>query len=187
MRLPLLVTFTDGTSQTIEFITGTRDIIDPVFAALPLSDVSGNDLDNAVVPCGVASIELDLSTTIEVFVPVELEAFELSQTIDPAGGTATVFALREQVPPQFRILETDEVDADGNVTLRKNLGSRDLPAPIADPGCGAVVAIVIEGVLSVPFLDGVSDSPSYDTDDAATVASIGGRYAFSVSATGGAQ
>jgi len=30
--------------------------------------------------------------------------------------------------------------------------------------CGSVVAIVIDGVLRVPFLDGVSDAPSYDRE-----------------------
>lgn len=185
VRLPLLVTFTDGTFQTIEFITGTRSFIDPRFDASQFPDLGQNDRDNAVVLCGVASIELDPSKAIEVFTPVELTAFELNETTDLAGSGTAPFELRERISPQFRTLETDEVDAEGNVTLRKNIGIRDILAPVMDPGCGSVVAIVIDGVLSVPFLDDVSNSPSYDRNDEATVASIGGRYAFFASATGG--
>jgi hypothetical protein len=44
-----------------------------------------------------------------------------------------------------------------------------------------VIAFLVDGVLSVPFLDGVSDAPSYDRDDTATEAGIGGRYEFRVS------
>jgi hypothetical protein len=45
------------------------------------------------------------------------------------------------------------------------------------------VAVVVDGVLSVPFLQGVpgNDAPSFDIDDEATVASIGGRFEFRVS------
>jgi hypothetical protein len=73
------------------------------------------------------------------------------------------------------------VDEDGNTILRRNVGIRDTATPVAGLVCGSVVALVIDGVLTVPFLDTVSDDPSYDVDDEATVAGIGGRYELRVS------
>ena len=78
------------------------------------------------------------------------------------------------------ILEADETDVDGNVILRRNIGVRDVPSPAINPLCGSVITIVVDGVLSVPFLDEVTDAPSYDRDDVATQATIGGRYEFRV-------
>ena len=51
------------------------------------------------------------------------------------------------------------------------------PAAIT-PSCGSVTAFVLDGALAVPFLIGVDEAPSYDQDDASTVAGIGGRYRF---------
>jgi hypothetical protein len=77
-------------------------------------------------------------------------------------------------------LQIDDVDEDGNVTLQRNIGRRDAPSPALNPLCGSVVAIVVDGVLSVPFLDEASSRPSYNVADNATAARIGGRYEFRV-------
>jgi len=48
--------------------------------------------------------------------------------------------------------------------------------------CGSVVAVVVDGTLSVPFFTAAgTGNPSYDINDVNTVAGIGGRYEFRVS------
>ncbi|UCC31380.1 MAG: hypothetical protein JSU86_03710 [Phycisphaerales bacterium] len=178
MRFRLRVTFTDGSFQTIEFIDGSRNLVDQNFDTQAFPDLNQNDLNSVVVLCDVASVELEPGTNIEVFIPVELTAFELVETTTPGGAISTSFEPRERIPPQFRALEIDETDADGNVLLQQNIGVRDVPSPTLDPICGSFIAVVVNGVLSVPFLDGVSNAPSYDRDDETTMASIGGRYEF---------
>ena len=100
-----------------------------------------------------------------------------------AGGAVTgvTFEPRERTPPQFRTLQVDEIDEDGNVTLQRNIGARDVPSPAISPRCGSIVVFAVDGVLSVPFLETVSDAPSYDRADTTTAAGIGGRYEFLVS------
>jgi len=83
--------------------------------------------------------------------------------------------------PEFRPLDVDTVDADGNTVVMQNIGIRDVPAPVLLPQCGSVISIVLNGILDVPFLTGVDDNPSFDQDDFRTVARIGGRYEFIVS------
>ena len=80
-------------------------------------------------------------------------------------------------PPQYYILRVDDADEEGNVTARRNIGIRDAPASVVDPICGTVVAIVLDGVLSVPFY---GDAPGYDGADAPAVAVVGGRFEFEV-------
>ena len=48
---------------------------------------------------------------------------------------------------------------------------------------GAVVTIVVEGVLQVPFLNiaEAGGNPSYDITDTDTAGRIGGRYDFTIS------
>ena len=181
VRFRILVTFTNGTEQRFEFVDGSVNLIDQDFDAAAFPDLNQNDLDNAVVACDVARVELLPGSPVEVFAPVELLAYELVEVASAGGGTQrTEFELRERIPPQFRTLQQDDVDADQNVLLQRNIGVRDMPAPV-DPLCGSVVAFVLNGVLRVPFLTGVDDNPSYDRDDQATVAGIGGRYEFVVS------
>lgn len=178
MRLRLRVTFTDGSFQIVEFIDGSRNLVDQNFDTQAFPDLNQNDLNSVVVLCDVASVELEPGTEIEVFIPVELTAFELVETTTTGGGASVSFEPRERIQPQFRALQIDEVDADGNVVLQQNIGVRDVPSPTLNPVCGSVIAVVVDGVLSVPFLDGVSNAPSYDRDDEVTIASIGGRYEF---------
>jgi len=182
VRFRVRITFTDGTFQTVEFINGSRNLVDPAFDASAFPDLNQNDLNNVVAVCDVASIQIEPGTNIEVFLPVELVGFELVEVTNPGGNTVTTtFVERQRTLPQFRALQVDTVDEDGNIILRRNIGVRDAPSPTPNVVCGSVVAIVVDGVLSVPFLEGISDLPSFDIDDVDTVASIGGRYEFTVS------
>jgi hypothetical protein len=140
-----------------------------------------NDLDNTVVLCDVASVVLDPGSQVEVFIPVELTGFELVETTNDTGGADTEFQPRTRTAPQFQPLRVDDVDDDGNVTLLRNIDTRDVPTPVGNPICGSVVAIVVSGTLSVPFLDAAGVSgPSFDQNDQATIAGIGGRFRFQV-------
>lgn len=180
LRIRAQVTFRDNsTPLTIEFVTGTRGFVDPTFDAETVADLNQNDLDNIVALCDVATVEIDPDTGIEVFLPVPIQGFELVETTTPAGGITNTFELRETIQPQFRALRVDTVDDSGNVTLRSNIDARDVPAPVANVICGSVVTVVVDGVLSVPFL-GDRAAPSFDRGDAQTTASIGGRFEFRV-------
>ena len=180
LRLRVRVTFVDGTFQVIEFITGSRSLIDPSFDAQSFPDLNQNDMGNAVVWCDVAEVRLEPGSNLEVFIPVELTGFELVETSGLGGQVSTEFEPRERIPPQFRAMQVDDVDDDGNTVLQRNIGIRDVPGPTSNFICGTVMGIVIEGVLSTPFLEGVTDAPSYDVNDANQTASIGGRYEFRV-------
>lgn len=181
IRMRVRITFVDGSQQVVEFVTGSQGLIDPAFQAQAFPDLNQNDLNNVVALCDVARVEVDPASAIEVFIPVQLNAYELVESEMEGGVVQRSFELREQIPPQFRVLAVDQVDEDGNVTLRRNIGVRDVPSPVADLPCGINVAIVISGVLAVPFLENVDPAPSFDRDDEATVGSIGGRYEFRVS------
>lgn len=180
IRMRIRVTFVDGTFQTIEFVTGSANLVDPTFGAQADPDLNQNDLDNAVVVCDVASIQIEPGSEIEVFVPVQLTAFELIEIAGQGGNTVgTTFEPRLRIPPQFQALQVDDVDPDSNVTLRRNIGIRDVPSSVTNVTCGSVIPIVINGVLAVPF--SITDEPSYDITDENTIAAIGGRYEFLVS------
>jgi len=181
MRLRIQITFTDGSVQTIEFITGSSNLVDPRFGALALPDLNQNDLNNVVVRCDVASVQLEPGSQIEVFIPVELTAFQLVEATTGGGDLTTEFQARERTSPQFQPIQVDQVDDDGNTVLQANVGIRDTPTPVFSPLCGSVIVIGVEGVLSVPFLPEGGGIPSFDLDDPLTVAQIGGRYEFRVS------
>jgi len=181
LRMRIRITFVDGTFQTVEFVDGSSNLVDPAFDAQAFPDLNQNDLNNAVVLCDVARVELEPGTNVEVFIPVELIQYQLVEATNVGGGAVVTYQQRGTVTPQFRTLQVDQLDADGNVTLQRNIGVRDVPTPTPNVICGSVVAITVKGTLAVPFLDVVSPSvPSYDIDDAATVAQIGGRYEFLV-------
>lgn len=182
VRMRLRITFVDGTFQTIEFITGTPDFVDPAFAAFAEPDLNQNTLDNAVVLCDVQSVQLEPGTNVEVYIPVQMTAFELVETSSVGGQVTTEFQPRETINPAFRILQVDDLDQDGNVILERNIGVRNVPTPITNVTCGTVIGVTVTGTLAVPFLRRVSSEPSYDRDDESTVAQIGGRYEFRLSA-----
>jgi len=113
-------------------------------------------------------------------VPVPLQEF-VQRQVTTNDVTFFQFVLNQTFPPQFRPLQVDDVDADNNIILRRNINSLDAPAPVEDPLCGSVITITATGTssLSVPFLEDFPN-PSYDAGDAQTVAGIGGRFEFIV-------
>lgn len=182
IRMRLRITYVDGSFQTIEFVTGSPNLVDPEFNAQAVPDLNQNDRDNAVVLCDVALIELEPGTNVEVFMPVALEQWELVETNNQGGGVDQEFQLRGEIAPQFRALQVDDTDEDGNVILLRNMGVRDVPSPTPNVICGSVVAVLIDGALTVPFLSQANTTnPSFDVDDEETEAGIGGRYEFGVS------
>lgn len=180
IRMQVRITYVDGTFQTVEFIDGSSNLVDPAFDAVSVPDLNQNALNNAVVLCDVARVELEPGTNVEVFLPVEIIQFELVESTGTGGNTVVTFEQRGTITPVFWGLQVDDVDENGN-TLQRNIGIRDVPAPTPSVICGSVVVFTIQGTLAVPFLDVVSpDAPSVDQDDQATVARIGGRYQFIV-------
>ncbi|MCH7924880.1 MAG: hypothetical protein IIC51_05040 [Planctomycetes bacterium] len=180
IRARVLVTFVGGAQARFEFITGTPNVIDQRETAFAVPDLSENDLDNAVVLCNVARVEF-LPGSIQVFMPVRLNVYQLQDI--GLGFIGNLFRLQAQIPPQFRPLEVDEVDEDGNTILLRNVGIREVPGPVDSPICGTVITISLGGTLSVPFLIGpgvIGNDPSYDGDDEQTEAAIGGQYDFVV-------
>lgn len=183
IRVRVRVTFVGGEQTVFELVDGTQNLIDQRFAAQSVPDLNQNDLNNAVVLCDVSRAEL-LLNTLEVFIPTQIEIWELVDVNTGLGTTSSEFRLREQTPPQFRLLQVDTVDQDGNTLLLTNIGIRDVPAPVVRPNCGTVITITMNGTLAVPFLSGpgvVGNNPSYDREDVQSTASIGGRYEFIVS------
>ena len=183
IRARVRVTFVDGAQAAFEFIEGTRDVIDQRQTAFSVPDLSANDHNNAVVLCNVAVVEF-LQGSVEVFMPVELDVYELVDVNAGIGQINSEFRLREQIPPVFRPLQVDDIDADGNTILVRNVGVREVPGPVVSPICGTVVTITLTGTLTAPFLTGPGvegNDPSYDRDDDPTEAAIGGQYEFVVS------
>ncbi len=182
IRMRLRITFVDGTFQVIEFITGSPDLVDPAFDGTSTPDLNQNDFDNAVVLCDVASVQLEPNTNIEVFIPVNITEFERVETSGEGGQITLPPVEREQTPPGFRALQIDDRDADGNITLQRNIDVRDVPTPITGLTCGTVVTLSINGTLAVPFLRTVSSEPSFLRGDTSTIAQIGGSFEFRVAA-----
>ncbi len=174
-RLRVRVTFTDGTFQLVEFLDGSADLVDPTFVAESEPDLNQNNLNTVVVVCGVARV--DIVDPIQVFVPVMWTVFDF---VDPTGLNPGFFRVGRQETPRFVTLQVDDVDEDLNTLLQRNIGIRDAPGPVDDPLCGSVVAIVVNGVLSVPFFAQGGGTPGFDILDARSAASLGGRYEFRV-------
>jgi hypothetical protein len=180
VRMRVRITQTDGTFQTVEMISGSTNFVDPDFDSQSEPDLDQNTLFNVVPRCDVASVQLEPDSNVEVFIPVPIEVWEQVE-VDEGDQAGTEFIQRAVIAPQFRPLEVDDVDADGNIILRRNIDVRDVLSPTTNVVCGTVIAIVVDGVLTVPFLAGVSANPSFDQDDEETEAGIGGRYEFRVS------
>jgi hypothetical protein len=173
VRFRVLVTFLDGTDQVIEFVNGSR-VVDPRFAAQSEPDLNQIDFNNAVVLCDVARVEFLPQTPIEVFIPAQIQQWRFLPATDTREDS---FRLEGLIPPFFRALTVDTEALPGNI------GARDVPAAFDNPLCGAVVTIVLEGVLQVPFLNiaEAGGNPSFDITDVNTAGRIGGRYDFTVS------
>lgn len=185
IRATIRVTFTDQTVLELEAVTGNPDLVEAGFArpSIP-DDTVPAEVFTRVGICDVASVSL-VTTETEVFIPVEITGFELIQLTNDSGNvTGNDFEPRTRIPPQFRPLQIDDVDDNFNIVTLRNVDIRTVPSPVTNPLCGAVIVIALEGTLSVPFLERagvvVSDAPSFDQDDEATIAAIGGRYQFDV-------
>jgi hypothetical protein len=181
IRMRVRITYVDGTFQTVEFIDGSSNLVDPAFDAQSVPDLNQNDLNNAVVLCDVARVELEPGTNVEVYLPTEIIQYQLVESTGIGGDTVVTFEQRGILAPVFWPIQVNVVDEDGNVTLQRNVGVRDVPSPTPNVICGSVVVFTVQGSLAVPFLDVVSpDTPSVDQDDLETVSRIGGRYQFIV-------
>lgn len=177
-RLRVRVRFDDAnnTTQVIEMGDdfGATDSISGEISLPTPSSVS-----NFVVLCkDVAEVTLDTASGIEVFIPVTLRSFQFVDLTNIAGGAEQVENVTNTDPPRFRVLQRDVVDENGNVEILRNIGVRADPGSVMNPICGSVIAIVIEGTLSVPFESSQIFGPTFDQDNPASVGSIGGRYQF---------
>lgn len=178
-RFGLRVTFADGSDLVYRLTSGTPGIVQAPFQPNDFPDILGPDLFPIHFPCeNVRRVEID--STIDVFLPVRLYGYEF---VEPQGDGGQVFhryELRDTTPPNFHRLEVDDVDVDGNVLMLRNVGVRDLPAPVVNPLCGTTIVFRVDGTLDAPTLATVEQQPAYDRDDLAAVARLGGRYAFRV-------
>lgn len=179
IRMRVRITYIDGSFEVVEFQSGSTNLVDPAFAAVSAPDLDEPAFTNFVATCDVASVQQEPGTNVEVFIPVQMTAFELVESTAPGGETVTEFQPRSTIDPQFRALGIDEVDEDGDLILQRNIGVRNTLSPVPNLICGSVVVITLEGTLAVPFQIN-PDEPSFDQDDEVTVAQIGGRYKFIV-------
>jgi len=178
IRFRVQVDFVDGSFNIFEFVSGSPKLIDQDFEQFASPDLNANDLNNVVVVCDVARVAI--AGNVEVFVPVPIQQFRL---VIPEEGNP-FFVLEADIHPdsvQFIPLDVDIVDADENVVLTQNIGVRDQAVPVVGPACGAVIAFVVSGTLSVPFSAELgTDAPAVRVDDPQSLARIGGRYEIDV-------
>ena len=177
-RFNLIVTFEDGTTQPFEFENGAaEELLEPTCAGTALGEFP---LDNMVMVCDIARLELDPASPVEVFVPVEVSQWELQQFTTGEGGQDVQYVLRDRIPCGWRELEVDDdpdVVAD---PLQRNIDRRKMPAPVSNPLCGSVITLEVNGQLSVPFLTVAENGPSYDVASQRVEAGVGGHYEFEV-------
>jgi len=146
VRMQFRITFGNGDVTQIQFDDGSAQIVDPMASSAVLTDLDRTELNNFVVQCDVARVEL--VTLPEVFVPIFFE----TTRIDPDDENTPPFRVRVQIdPPQFVRLQRDDVDQFGTIINLRNLDIRDTPAPADSPNCGSVVTITLSGTLTLPF------------------------------------
>ncbi len=181
VRFRVRVTFADESEVDFEFVGGSVNLIDQRFDAQSYPDLNQNDMKTAVVVCDVTAVEVAPETAIEVFIPVALIAYAWEPLTDIQGDvTRGTWVFAGAQLPTFWPLATDLVDNDFNTLQVRNIGIRDAPAPVEEARCGSVIAIVMDGTLTAPFLLEATNDPSYDEEDQDTIARIGGRYEFTV-------
>jgi hypothetical protein len=176
IRFRVRITYVDGQEAIVEFVNGSRRLVQSTFNTSSEPDLNQNDLNNVVATCDVASVQV--VNPVEVFIPVELRQFGF---VEPTGLMPGFFREIGRTLPEFRGLQVDQVDADLNTVARFNIDIRDQPAPANNPRCGSVVAIVVDGVLTVPFREDQMGVPGFDVTDLDAAGSIGGRYEFRLS------
>jgi hypothetical protein len=179
VRLRVQIDYVNGSSNTIEFLDGSSIVQGSVLTSegaqenpLIPRDLTENTLTNVVAVCDIAAIRPDVS--VEVFVPVFLKVSGFE------GDLVFIRSLNETIPPQFTVLQPDQVDANFNVTLQRNFDIRDVPVPVTNVQCGSVTAFVLSGTLRVPFVqDELGQlAPGWRDADTAAQASNPGRFTF---------
>lgn len=180
VRLRVRITFSDGSFEIIEFISGSSELVDPVFASQSEPDLNQEELNNVVVVCDVASVMVEPGIPIEVFIPSGLTGVQLVQATGLGGEIVTNFEPVSFASPRFFTLLPDGPGADG-LSIQRNVAIQDFPATVTNPICGGVIGISLEGTLSVPFHPAGNGSPAFNVDDPIETGTIGGRYEFRVS------
>ncbi len=194
-RLRVQVTFENGNVVEYEFVSGDgvfefeprdEDEIDLGIAPDPVDpNLTENTLTRTVSSCNVARV--DIVGNAQVFMPVFIRTINV-EVGDLAQQTRTLVTTDA---PQFRAVLADEVDGDLNVTLLRNFGVREAPAPAQNLTCGSMVGIVLSGSVSVPFTPPEDDPqdtfiseqdlvPGFVDTDTRSAATIPGRYEFLV-------
>jgi hypothetical protein len=191
VRAQVFVQFQDGSTRTLEFLDGgqlsqlsTLSVDETggeteVVAVLP-PDLDRPPLNNQVMQCDVDLIDLDFENLgVEVYVPVFYGTFVV-ENVDLIG---LVKRLTQLFQPQFVQLESDDLDASGDLVIVNNIDIRDIPGPINQITCGSVIAYVLDGTLRVPFVtgpfaEGIEGAvfPGWLEDDEASEANFPGRY-----------
>jgi len=175
VRVQANVEFSDGSARVMEFLDGAQisqsaTVVEgeAEVAVIP-PDLNRPSLNNQVTQCDVVSV-LVAPNAIEVYIPVFWGEFEQVDIQD----VGIEIRLRELYPPQFYVLQLDEVDARGDTVTLRNIGVRDAAGPILDLTCGSVVLYSLEGTLQMSFVSGF---PGYFTENEAAIAAFPGRFA----------
>ncbi len=166
------LSFPNDEELEVEFVDGSSTIVSPEVDITQFPDLTRNEQDNLVVQCDVVQVEL--VELPRIFVPSPLEILELDE--NEFGRAFPV--LVDTIPPQFELLERDEVDQNGNTTLQRNFDIRDVPGPAIGPNCGSVVTIVLSGTLRLPFRVNADNElvPAYFDTEMREIATVPGRY-----------
>lgn len=151
VRFVVRVTFVNGEQLDMVFRDGST-VIDPTFDPTLLPDLTRDQLNNVIVQCDVARVEV-IETTLQIFIPV---FFEITR-VDPGDENTPPFFVRlTRTAPAFELLERDEVDAQGLLLVQRNFDIRDAPAPVF-PLCGSAVVMTLSGTLRLPFETNAND------------------------------
>jgi len=178
VRVQVQVSFSDGTSRVLEFLDGAQIsqsatlIEDETEVAVIPPDLARPPLNNQVLQCDVAGVVV-APTAIEVYIPVFWGEFERVD-IQQFGSD---IQLVELYPPQFYVLQVDDVDSRGDTVVLRNIGVRDVAGPILNLTCGSVVMYSLEGTLQMPFVPFEGGFPGYLRENQATIDAFPGRFA----------
>lgn len=187
VRVRTTINYVNGGTNTVEFIDGSSIVQGSANTAdgiqqnpLVPTDLTENDLGNIVAVCDVArvapGIEADnMTVTVEVFVPVFLKTIRVVEQDLIVQRELDMIA-----PPQFTVLQGDQVDANQNITLLQNFDIRDIPVAATNLQCGSVVGFTISGTLQVSFvIDELGQNvPGFLDTDTLSQAANPGRFEF---------
>jgi hypothetical protein len=177
VRLRVRINYVNGGSNDIELIDGSPVISNATATGadtVPPPELTEGTLRSVVAVCNVLSVE---PLQVEVFVPVTFTTIMIRE-----AQNVVVREVTDNQPPQFTVLQADEVDANNNVTLVRNFDIRNQPVQVSDVQCGSVIGFTISGELSTTFVNfnGAFIPGALDTD-LAGAASNPGRFEFQTS------